>query len=77
MNEKKEPELQHVHVAVCHEIRAEAVAVEGHKVESAELDEMWSLVGKKAQQRWLGHAIDHLNGMVLAYVCGTREDEVF
>jgi insertion element IS1 protein InsB len=66
-----------VNVAVCHELRPEEVAVEVQKVESAEMDEMWSFVGKKSQQRWLWHAIDHINGIVLAYVCGTREDEVF
>jgi insertion element IS1 protein InsB len=66
-----------VNVAICHEIRPEEVIVEVQKVESAEMDEMWSFVGKKSQQRWLWHAIDHINGIVLAYVCGTREDEVF
>jgi len=38
---------------------------------------MWSFVGSKSQQRWLWHAIDHQTGQVLAYVCGTREDETF
>jgi insertion element IS1 protein InsB len=66
-----------VNVAICHEIRPEEVTVEVQKVESAEMDEMWSFVGKKSQQRWLWHAIDHIKGIVLAYVCGTREDEVF
>jgi insertion element IS1 protein InsB len=46
-------------------------------VEAAELDEMWSFVGSKRQQRWLWHAIDHHTGQVLAYVFGTREDETF
>ena len=41
------------------------------------MDEMWSFVGKKAQQRWLWHAIDHRTGVVLAYVVGTHQDEVF
>jgi insertion element IS1 protein InsB len=44
---------------------------------SAELDEMWSYVGKKAHPRWLWHAIDHYTGKVLAYVFGRRKDEVF
>jgi insertion element IS1 protein InsB len=44
---------------------------------SAELDEMWSYVGKKTHQRWLWHAIDHYTGKVLAYVFGRRQDEVF
>jgi insertion element IS1 protein InsB len=46
-------------------------------VEAAEVDEMWSFVGSKRQQRWLWHAIDHHTGQVLAYVFGTREDETF
>ena len=55
----------------------EAIEVEIHNVEAAEGDETWSFVGKKAQQRWLWHAIDHEKGGVLAYVCGTHEDDVF
>jgi hypothetical protein len=37
---------------VCQHIHPEAVEGEIHKVEAAEVDEMWSFVGKKAQQRW-------------------------
>ena len=37
---------------------------------------MWAFVGKKKEQRWLWHAIDHLSGQVLAYVFGRRKDEV-
>jgi insertion element IS1 protein InsB len=44
---------------------------------SAERDNMWSDVGKKAHPRWLGHAIDHHTGKVLAYVFGRRQDKVF
>jgi hypothetical protein len=47
------------------------------KVEEAEVDEMWSFVGSKSQQRWLWHAIDHRTGQILAYVFGSREDAVF
>jgi insertion element IS1 protein InsB len=46
-------------------------------VDDAEVDEMWSFVGKKKDQRWLWHAIDHESGRVLAYVFGRRQDEVF
>jgi insertion element IS1 protein InsB len=46
-------------------------------VEAAEVDERGRLVGRKAHQRWLWHAIDHLTGVVLAYVFGSRADEVF
>jgi IS1 family transposase len=40
------------------------------------MDEMWSFVGSKSQQRWLWHAIDHHTRQSLAYVFGTREDEI-
>src|SRR5262245_59219677 len=47
------------------------------RVEEAEVDEMWSHVGKKREPRWLWDAIDHRSGSVLAYVLGRRKDEVF
>ena len=40
----------------------------------AEMDEMWSFVQSKRQQRWLWHAIDHQSGAVLAYVLAPHED---
>ena len=43
----------------------------------AELDEMWSFVGSKRQQRWLWHAIDHTTGAVLAYVLAEHKDAAF
>ena len=33
-------------------------------------------MGKKKDQRWLGHAIDHRTGVVLAHVFGRRKEEV-
>lgn len=51
-------------------------AVSGDCLE-VEMDEMWSYVGSKANQRWLWHAIDRATGTVLAYVLGRRQDEVF
>jgi len=47
------------------------------KVEEVELDEMWRFVGKKANQRWLWHAIDHNTHEVLAYHFGQRKDKAF
>ena len=47
------------------------------RVDEAEVDEMWSFVGRKQEQRWLWHAIEHRTGAVLAYVFGRRQDEVF
>jgi len=35
------------------------------KVVEAEVDEMWSFVGAKANPRWLWHALDHRTGNVL------------
>ncbi len=43
----------------------------------AELDEMWSFVQSKRQQRWLWWAIDHVSGDVLAYVLADRKDKAF
>jgi insertion element IS1 protein InsB len=47
------------------------------RVDEAEVDEMGSFVGNKKEPRWLGHAIDHCTGQVLASVFGRRKDEVF
>ena len=40
----------------------------------AEMDEMWSFVGNKKQERWLWHAIDHQTGEILAYVLAPHVD---
>ena len=53
------------------------MTVEIRRVEAAEIDERWSVVQRKAQQRWWWHAIDHLTGVVLAYAFGSRADAVF
>jgi insertion element IS1 protein InsB len=45
--------------------------------DEAEVNEMWSFVGKKQEPRWLWHVIDHRSGKVLTYVFGRRKDEVF
>ena len=58
-------------------LRPDEVDVVIQRAEEAEVDEMWSYVGKKHEQRWLWHAIDHQTGKVLAYVFGRRKDEVF
>jgi len=42
-----------------------------------EVDEMWSFVGSKKQQRWLWHAIDHGTGKTLAYVLSNHQDSAF
>ena len=54
------------------EAKAEVVV---QKVQEAELDEMWSFVGRKKTPRWLWEALDHQTGRILAYVFGRREDQ--
>ena len=74
---KKEPAITQVNERLLKSLDSAQLDLIIRKVEEAEVDEMWSFVGNKGQQRWLWHAIDHHTGQVLAYVCGTREDEVF
>ena len=47
------------------------------QVAESELDEMWSFVRTKKNQRWLWLAIDHETRNVLAFVFGKRKDIVF
>jgi len=63
---------EHVQVEIC---RADELAQ--RRGLTSELDEMWSYVSKKAEPRWLWHAIDHASGTVLAYIFGRRQDTVF
>ena len=63
---------EHVEIEIC---RADELAQ--RRGLDSELDEMWSYVGKKAEPRWLWHAIDHVSGTVLAYIFGRRQDTVF
>ncbi len=58
-------------------LNPEEVTVVIRLADEAEVDEMWSCVGRKKEQRWLWHAIDHRSGQVLASVFGRRQDEVF
>jgi insertion element IS1 protein InsB len=82
---KKAPDLKQVNHLVLKHLHPEHVEVEICRAEelehrrglTSELDEMWSYVGKKAEPRWLWHAIDHQSGIVLAYVFGRRKDVVF
>ena len=74
---KKEPLIQQTNERLLQTLAPAPVEVIVHKVEEAEIDEMWSFVGSKSQQRWLWHAIEHHTGQVLASVFGTREDHVF
>ncbi len=74
---KTEATLESVNSALLRTINPEEMTVAIERAGEAEIDEMWSFVGKKGNQRWLWHAIDHHTGAVFAYVFGRRKDEVF
>ena len=74
---KKEAALESVNSALLRTINPEEMTVAIERAGEAERDELGSFVGKKGDQRWLWHAIDHHTGAVLAYVFGRRTDEVF
>ena len=74
---KKEPTIKQVNERLLKSCDPAQVDIIIRQVEDAEMDEMWSFVGSKSQQRWLWHAIEHHTGQLLAYVFGPREDETF
>ena len=69
--------------AVLQQLNLEQVEVEICRVEQlqqtekteSEVDEIWSYVGNKENQRWLWQAMDHSSGKVWAYVFGRRQDD--
>jgi insertion element IS1 protein InsB len=65
-----------VNPALVPSAEGEAPAVMIHKVQEAELDEMWSFVGRKQHPRWLWAALDHQTGRIVAYTFGRRADRV-
>jgi insertion element IS1 protein InsB len=74
---KKEAALASVNSALLRTIDPAEILVDIAPAGGAEVDEMWSFVGKKGNPRWLWHAIDYHTGKVLAYVFGRRKDAVF
>jgi len=74
---KKESGLRSVNASYIEEIGAKNIKAKFMKVDVAAVDEMWSFVSSKKNQRWLWHAIDQRTGKILAYVFGRRTDEVF
>lgn len=74
------PQLEQVNQSLLKAIQPEEVEVEIRRVEKAsegieesELDEMWSYVSKKTNQRWLWHAIDRITGQVKRLYFRKRE----
>lgn len=64
---KKEHLLEFVNKDLLQELDVSNTYVKIQIVKEAEMDEMWSYVGSKDNQRWLWHAIDHASGKTLAY----------
>jgi transposase-like protein len=54
---KKEAVLESVNTALLRTLNPDDIAVDIERAGEAEMDEMWSFVGKKKAQRWLWHAI--------------------
>ncbi len=73
----KEGAIESVNQALLSSLSPDNITVVIQRVDEAEVDEMWSYVGNKGEQRWLWYAIDHTTGAVLAYVFGRCKDEVF
>jgi transposase-like protein len=54
---KKEAALESVNSALLRTLYPDEVTVAIERAGEAEMDEMWSFIGKKKDQRWLWHAI--------------------
>jgi IS1 family transposase/transposase-like protein len=72
---KKEEDIEVVNYPLLEQLDIETLDVDLYEVEEAEMDEMWSFVDSKKQQRWLWHAIDHATGAILAYVLAPHKDQ--
>ncbi|MCI8628216.1 MAG: hypothetical protein HFE57_01680 [Firmicutes bacterium] len=46
-------------------------------IDIIKVDELWSFVKNKKNQRWLWYAINHDTGEIVAYTFGKRKDTVF
>jgi insertion element IS1 protein InsB len=46
------------------------------KTDEVQVDEQWSFVQNKGNQRWLWYAMDAVTGIILAFVLGKRTDEM-
>jgi insertion element IS1 protein InsB len=75
LRELKKPAmaLESVNTALLRTVNPAEVAWDMERAGEAEMAERWSFGGNKGNPRWLGHAIDHHPGKVLAYVLGRRK----
>jgi insertion element IS1 protein InsB len=74
---KKAPVSQHVNNALLTPEPADAWQVVVQPIDPAAMEARWSFVRQTAPPRWLGHAIDHHSGTVLASVLGAHTDPGF
>jgi insertion element IS1 protein InsB len=78
---KKSAQLQAVNEALLRQVdlsQSEVLLCRSDELGGeAELDEMWSFVQSKKNQRWLWWAIDHRTGKALAYVLSDHKDTAF
>ena len=65
---KKASALIRVNAPLLHTLSSSEVEVVSQRADEAEGDAMWASIGKKKEQRWLWHAIDHGNDQVWASV---------
>ena len=45
--------------------------------EEAEIDEQWSFVENKSNQRWIWYVVEHSTHIILASIFGQRKEIVF
>jgi insertion element IS1 protein InsB len=74
---KKVSALHPLHAALLHSPCGRDGPLRVPSRREAEMEERWSFVGDQDNERWLGHAIAHGTGKVLASVLGSRKDAVF
>lgn len=75
MHKKKEKYIQYVNINLLKKKeKTDTICVDIIKVE---VDELWSFVKNKKNQRWLWYAINHDTGEIVAYTFGKRKDTVF
>ena len=65
------PHFFHDHLETAVKVRVKQVCNE------AKIDEQWSCVGKKSNQRCLWHTVCHKTNVLLSYFFGKRKDVFF
>ena len=77
MHSKEKAALESVNTALLCTLHPDEITMHIERAGEAEMDETWSFIGKKGNQRWLWHAIDHHTGAVLAMSLATEKMRSF